>query len=53
MGDLTNNISRHELLCKCGNCKVTILDDAPIIQIAQETCDYFAGRFSVKQVTQI
>ena len=42
MGDLTKNISRYELECKCGNCEVTILDDEPVINIVQKACDHFA-----------
>jgi hypothetical protein len=51
MGDLTKNISRHELLCKCGNCDVRILDEEPIIQIVQETCDHFAKVHNVDKVS--
>lgn len=50
MGDLTKNISRHELLCKCGNCNVTILDDEPVIQIVQDACDHFAKINNVHKV---
>ena len=50
MGDLTKNISRSELLCKCGKCNVRILDDEPIIQIVQETCDHFAKNYNVDRV---
>ncbi len=50
MGDLTKNISRHELLCKCGNCDVRILDEEPIIQIVQDACDHFANLHNVDRV---
>ena len=50
MGDLTKNISRHELLCKCGNCDVRILDEEPIIQIVQDCCDFFANAHNVEKV---
>ena len=53
MGDLTKNISRHELKCKCNNCEVTILDYEPVIEIVQDTCDYFAKENSVDKVTLI
>lgn len=53
MGDLTKNISAHELLCKCGNCNVTILPQEPIIQILQETCDHCAKEYGVDKVTLI
>lgn len=50
MGDLTKNISRHELECKCGECQVTILDYEPVIKIVQEACDYFAEKHNVDRV---
>ena len=53
MGDLTNNISRHELECKCGNCEVTILDAEPVIGIVQAVCDKFAQLYGVDKVTLI
>lgn len=53
MGDLTKNISRHELVCKCGKCDVTTLDDEPVIDIVQDTCDYFASENNVDKVTLI
>lgn len=43
MGDLTKNISRHELKCKCGKCNVTIQDHEPIIQVVQDVVDWFQG----------
>lgn len=42
MGDLTKNISAHELRCKCGICKVRIQDHEPVIQVVQDACDHFA-----------
>tara|TARA_R100000951_G_scaffold2179_2_gene3702 strand:- start:64 stop:468 length:405 start_codon:yes stop_codon:yes gene_type:complete len=53
MGDLTKNISKHELLCKCGDCNVTILPEEPIIQIVQEACEHFAVVNNVEKVTLI
>ena len=50
MGDLTKNISRHELRCKCGNCSVTIQDHEPIIQIVQGVCDRIAYKYDVDKV---
>ena len=52
MGDLTKNISRHELCCKCERheCNVTILDDEPIIQVVQRVCDLIAQRYDVPRV---
>ncbi len=42
MGDLTKNISRHELLCKCGKCNVRVQDHEPVIQVIQGVCDFYA-----------
>lgn len=52
MGDLTRNISRHELRCKCESpeCNVTILDDEPIIYDVQSVCDWVCNRFNVDRV---
>ena len=50
MGDLTKNISRHELRCKCGNCSVTIQDHEPIIGIVQGVCDRIADKYDVDKV---
>lgn len=41
MGDLTKNISRHEIACKCGCGYDTI--DFETIKIVQETCDHFTN----------
>jgi uncharacterized protein YcbK (DUF882 family) len=51
MGDLTKNISRHELKCKCGNCDVRIQDHEPIIQVVQCVCDDIANEYGVDRVT--
>ena len=53
MGDLTKNISRHELVCKCGDCNVTVLDNEPVIQIVQGACDHFADVCGVDKVLLI
>lgn len=50
MGDLTKNISAHELKCKCGNCDVTILDDEPVIEVVQSACDYFSAKLGSDRV---
>ena len=52
MGNLTANISQHELDCKCSdpNCNVTILESEPIIKIVQGACDYFKERYKAKKV---
>ena len=51
MGDLTLNISQHELDCKCGNCEVTIQQHEPVIACVQKCCDYFAMKYGVEKVT--
>ncbi len=51
MGDLTLNISRHELKCRCGECNVRIQDHEPIIQIVQDVCDSFARKYGVPKVS--
>ena len=50
MGDLTKNISQHELDCKCEKCEVTIQSHEPVIQIVQKGCDYFASNAGVDKV---
>lgn len=50
MGDLTKNISRHELVCQCLDCNVRIQDHEPIIQEWQGACDYFAKKWQVGKV---
>lgn len=53
MGNLTANISQHELNCKCSDpeCNVTILASEPIIQIVQDVCDHFKQEHNAKKVT--
>ena len=55
MGDLTKNISQHELNCKCKDpdCNVTILANEPIIKIVQKTCDHFRRKYKVAKVTLV
>lgn len=50
MGDITQNISQHELDCKCGKCDVTIHSYEPVIQHWQDCCDHFANKYSVSKV---
>lgn len=50
MGDLTLNISKSELKCKCGNCKVRIQGHEPIIQMVQDCCAHFAKIHNVEKV---
>jgi uncharacterized protein YcbK (DUF882 family) len=40
MGDLTKNISRHEVSCRCGCGSDSI--DAETIEVVQECCDHFS-----------
>lgn len=49
MGDLTKNISRHELRCKCGECDFQSMD-FETINVVQEACDHFAEKLGVNKV---
>lgn len=49
MGDLTKNISRHELACKCG-CGMDSMDWETIL-IVQGVCDHFEKKLGVVRVT--
>lgn len=53
MGDLTKNISRHELKCKCGKCKVSIQDHEPVIKMVQSICDHYELIYKVPRVKLI
>jgi zinc D-Ala-D-Ala carboxypeptidase len=53
MGDLTKNISQHELDCKCGKCDVTIQSHEPVIQCVQKCCDYFEQKYGSKITLKI
>ena len=55
MGDISKNISKHELKCKCGddNCNVHVLSNEPVIHIVQGTCDHFARENNVDKVTLV
>jgi len=48
MGDLTKNISRHELACKCG-CGLQSMD-WETIEIVQECCNHFATKNNIDRV---
>lgn len=41
MGDLTKNISRSEVLCKCGMCDFAIERDSEVLFVVQEICNHF------------
>lgn len=49
MGNITKNISRHELRCRCGNCNYEYADYATIKAI-QNACDFFAQKLGVNKV---
>ena len=49
MGDLTKNISRHEVRCKCGKCDFQTVDYETIL-VVQECCDHFAEELGVDKV---
>lgn len=49
MGDLTKNISRHELACNCG-CGSDSMD-WETVEIVQDAADHFAGILGVEKVT--
>jgi len=48
MGDLTKNISRHELACSCG-CGFDSMD-WETIEVVQDCCDHFADQMGVDKV---
>lgn len=48
MGDLSLNISRYEIACKCGCGFDTI--DYETIQMWQEACDHFANKLDLDKV---
>jgi hypothetical protein len=52
VGDITKNISQHELNCECGahDCRVTIHKDEPVIKIWQKACDHFARQAQVEKM---
>lgn len=43
MGNLTNNLSRHEVACRCG-CGFDTTD-FKLVQIIQDCCDHFAAKY--------
>ena len=48
MGDLTKNISRHELACSCG-CGSDSMD-YETIKVVQHCCDHFAHKQGIDKV---
>ena len=51
MGDLSKNISRHEVACKC-HCGFDTLD-IDTAMIVQGACDYFAMKLDIPRVALI
>ena len=51
MGNLTKNISRHEVACKC-KCGLDTMDFETIM-VVQDTCDFFALKLGLPKVTLI
>ncbi len=49
MGDLTKNISRHEVACKCNKCSFQTID-FEVVQIVQEACTHFEKVLGVDKV---
>lgn len=48
MGNITKNISRHELACNCG-CGFDSMD-YETIEVVQECCDHFAEKLGLSKV---
>jgi uncharacterized protein YcbK (DUF882 family) len=47
MGNLTANISRAELKCKCGKCSRDAMD-FELVNIVQDVCDHFSEQLGRK-----
>lgn len=52
MGNITKNISRHELRCRCGNCNYEYADYETIKAI-QGACDFFAEKMGMHKAVLI
>lgn len=50
MGNLTKNISSHEVRCKCGECEVEIQDHEEVLEIVQDVCNHIAAQERVEKV---
>lgn len=48
MGDMTKNISRHEIACRC-QCGLDAMDYTTI-KVVQATCDHYAKVMNIKKV---
>jgi len=44
MSQLTQNIWRYEITCKCGDCDLDTIDHE-IVEIWQDICDYFTHKY--------
>ena len=53
MGDITKNISRHELKCKCGTCCGHENVDFATINAIQCACNHFAIKLGLPKVTLV
>ena len=49
MGDLTKNLSRWEVKCRCKKCKLDTID-FKTVQIVQETVNYFSTLTGLKLI---
>lgn len=49
MGDLSKNISRSEVKCKCGKCNYQTVD-FELVEVIQDACDYFSKKYNVPRV---
>lgn len=52
MGDLTKNISRHELECNCGECGLSYVC-MDTVNAVQECCDHFANKLGLNKVVLV
>lgn len=50
MGDLTKNVSRHELRCRCGKCDSQTMD-WETLTVVQRACSHFEKVLGVSKVT--
>jgi len=49
MGDISKNLSRHEMACRCGCGFDTI--DIELVEVMQEMCDYYAA--DVRRIVEL
>ena len=53
MGDLTKNISRHELVCQCGKCGDMGIMDYQTVSAVQDACLEFSVRYNGRSIVKI